>query len=170
MEIDPLMSFAHRPLSRVGSAATSFAGASKGCPLQQKPLSPSPRPRSRLSFLISAATCHRRSASHRRQRWRGGATAARRDVGVALLLLRVDRGLRTFCDYFCIRHSGECTGSASCRARDRSQGRRLRRGWRQARVVLDEERRAGARAWRGHGLFYGDHGGRRTHGAQRTCD
>jgi hypothetical protein len=89
---------------------------------------------------------------------------------VALLLLRVDRGLRTYGGYFFMRHSDERAGSASCRARDRSQGRRLRRGRRQARVVLDEARRAAARAWRGHGFFYGYHGGRRTHGAPCTRD
>ena len=72
----------------------------------------------------------------------GGAAAARRGVGVALLLLRVDRGLRTYGGYFCVRHSDERAGSASCRASDRSQGRRLRRGWRQARVVLDKARAA----------------------------
>ena len=151
-----LAHFAHHPLSRVSSAAISVTGTSQGHPFQKSPL------RSRLSSLVSATTRRRRSASHRRRRWR-----RRRPLGsrrVALLLLRVDHCLRTNGGYLFMHHSSEHAGSARAaeRATAASASAAAAGVAVSPRVALSEAGRAAARAWRNHGLFYGNHGGRRT--------
>ena len=141
---------AHHSLSRVGSTATSVAGTSQGRPLQKKNFALV----FRLSSLVAATTRRRRSASHRRRRWR-----RRRPPGPRRGAVCVHRRLLIHAPQQ--RTRGQ---RASCRARDRSQCPPAAAAGMAAspRVALSEAGRAAARAWRGHGLFCGNHGGRRT--------